>query len=313
MALRKALTIPLSDIDVSDRLLPLDEAKAQEIAASIESRDLVFQPVGLRPTPRAARPWKLVFGRHRMRAFEIVGIAELIEGVHFKRLAVDAADALRVEIEENMARKDHTPFARAVMLAAYRVDTGIDGRGAHNTEEIKLRKLAGFDQLVVSFTAHAMQVFDLSSDQVERLLRIGKALTKPAGLAERLHFSKIARNQSQLLKLAALPEEQLARAAEAFDAAKGDFFGLMAILAKSPADQAKALGKIKAGATLDDVVEAKPEQSAAFDFWGQAVSSYSQLDHKGRITATIEHFKQDEKAVREALKSLGFDLVKVAP
>jgi hypothetical protein len=157
-----------------------------------------------------------------------------------------------------------------------------------------------------------METFDLSRDQVERLVRIGTELTKPPGLADRLHFSRIARNQSQLLKLAALPEEQLARAAEAFDAAEGDFFNLMSILSQAPAAQAKLLGKLKAGTPLKEVVGEEPEKAPAFNHWQQAVSSYSQLDFKGRVAATIEHFKADEKAVRAAVESLGYRLVKVA-
>lgn len=300
------LTIALADIDVSDRLLPLDEAAAQDVATSMRLHEATFHPVGLRHTPRGQKKWKLVHGRHRLRAFEINGLTELAEGTHFKRLAISAEQARMVEIEENMARKDHSPFARAVMIAAYRAAVGaVTGSGGD-------RKSAEFQKLGSSFTAHAMAVFDLSSDQVERLLRIA-ALAKPDGLAERLHGSRIARNQSQLLKLAGLPDEQLARAAEAFDAAQGDFFNLMTILAKSPADQAKVLGKLKAGAALADVVEPKPEQAPAFDFWNQAVSSFSQLDFKGRVSATVEHFRHDEKAVRAALKTLGYDLVKVAP
>src|SRR5690606_22234427 len=115
----------------------------------------------------------------------------------------------------------------------------------------------------------------------------------------------------QLLKLSALPEEQLFRAAEAFDAAQGDFYNLMAILSQAPAAQAKVLGKLKAGAAIKEVVGAEPAQSPAFDHWQQAVSSFSQLDFKGRVSATIEHFKHDEKAMRAALKSLGYELVRV--
>lgn len=306
MAAKSApLTIAIADIDTSGRLLPLDDAEAQQIATSMAARDMVLQPIGIRQTPKAAQKWKLVFGRHRLRAFEINGLTDLVEGIHFKRLSVDAADAARLEIEENLARQNHSPFARAVMLAAYRQATGVPtGSGGD-------RSAAAFQKLGASFTAHAMRVFDLSSDQVERLLRIGTALTKPEGLAERLHFSRIARNQSQLLKLSALPEEQLAQAAEAFDAAKGDFFNLMAILGRPPEGQSALLAKLSAGATLGDVIgEPQPEKPPAFDHWQQAVSAYDQLDFKGRVTATVEHFKRDEKAVRAAFKSLGYDLVK---
>lgn len=309
----KALTVALADIDVSNRVQPLDEGKAQEIAASYAAHGQLINRIGLRQTPRGAKGWALVHGRHRLRALEIAGIDQLVEGVHFERLAIDPTQARLLEIEENMARTDISPFGRAVMLVAYREAVGIDGRGAH-------RKVAGdeaarerIEQLQAGFTAHAMQVFDLSHDKVERLLQIGTALTAPAGLAERLHFSKIARNQSQLLKLAALPPEQLERAAEAFDAAKGDFYNLMAILAQAPAKQSALLRKLQQGATLADLVGGAAEHKPpAYDHWQQAVSAYSQLDFKGRVSATVEHFKQDEKAVRAAVKALGYELVKVA-
>jgi len=313
MASKKLLTVKLDDIDVADRVQPLDEAKATEIAASVAAHGRLFQPIGLRHTPSAAKTWKLVFGRHRLRALELAGVAELSEGEHFGRMALDAADARLVEIEENMARTDVSPFSRAVMLVAYRDATGIDGRGGdQKSEAARTRKDApSLDALREGFTAHAMRVFDLSADQLSRLLQIGSRLTKPEGLAERLHFSRIARNQSQLLKLSALPEEQLERAAEAFDAAKGDFFNLMSILNQAPSQQSALLARIKAGASLDEIVAAQAgEAKPAFDHWGQAISSFDQLDFKDRVTATVEHFRKDEKAVRAALKTLGYELVK---
>lgn len=303
MADRNPLVIAIDDIDISNRVRPVDEAVAQEIAASFQIHGRLFQLIGLRQTPKGKKKWALVWGGHRLRALAIAGVTQLIEGEHFGRMAIDAANARRVEIEENMARTDETPFARAVMLAVYRDDTGLSKRGGD-------RKSAEAQKLGASFTAHAMRVFDLSSDQVERLLRIGTALTKPEGLAERLHFSRIARNQSQLLKLSALPEEQLARAAEAFDAAKGDFFLMMQILSRPPEGQTALLKKLLEGASLSDLVNARAEAPPAFNHWQQAVSAYSQLDFKSRITVTVEHWKQDEKAVRAAVHALGYELVK---
>lgn len=312
----KPLTIKLADIDVNGRLLPLDEAAAHELAVSMALHETPFHPIGIRQTPNGARGWKLIFGRHRLRAFEINGLTALVEGEHFKTFAMSEVEALLAEIEENLAGRKHSPFARAVMVAAYReacerdglaIGRGGDRKSADYQAEQKVRLGA----LRSGFTAQAMDVFDLSSDQVERLVRIGTVLTKIKGLADRLHFSRIARNQSQLLKLAALPDEQLARAAEAFDATAGDFYNLWAILSASPAQQAKLLGKLKAGTPIEDVIDEEPDQAPAFDHWQQAVSSFSQLDFKGRVSATVEHFRHDEKAVRAALKSLGYELVKV--
>ncbi len=317
MATKKPLTIALADIDVNGRLLPLREEVAQELATSMSLHEQAFHPVGLRQTPNGASGWKLIFGRHRLRAFEILGIDELIEGEHFKVLQMSEQQALLAEIEENLAGGKHTPFARAVMVAAYRTACAADGLrigrgGDRSSAEYQAKKSESLGAMAAGFTAHAMETFDLSSDQVERLVRIGSTLTKPAGLADRLHFSRIARNQSQLLKLAALPDEQLARAAEAFDAAQGDFFNLMAILSQAPAAQAKLLGKLKAGAPIKEVVGEEPPKAPSFDHWQQAVSSFSQLDFKGRVSATVEHFRHDEKAIRAALESLGYQLVKVA-
>jgi hypothetical protein len=306
-----ALTIALADIDVSDRVQPLDEAKAQEIAVSFGAHGRLINRIGLRHTPKGRKKWVLVHGRHRLRGLEIAGLETLIEGEHFERLAVDAEQARLLEIEENMARTDVSPFGRAIMLVAYREATGIEGRGAHKKAADPARQ-AQLDALREGFTAHAMRVFDLSPDQLSRLLQIGTRLSKPEGLVERLHFSRIARNQSQLLKLSALPEEQLANAAEAFDAAKGDFFNLMTILTQPVEGQSAVLAKLRAGASLDDIGgPAKQEQAPPFDHWQQAVSAFDQLDFKGRVTATVEHFKRDEKAVRAAFQTLGYDLVQL--
>lgn len=314
--MKKPLNIALTDIDVSGRLLPLREEKAIEIAQSMALHDATFQPIGLRQTPRGEKGWKLIFGRHRLRALELNGAATLVEGEHFKVLAMSEAQALLAEIEENLARENHSAFARAVMVTTYREACSGDGvalgrGGDRKSAEFQAKKAESLGALLAGFTSHAMEIFDLSSDQIERLVRIGSALTRPVGLADRLHLSRIARNQSQLLKLAALPEEQLARAAEAFDAAQGDFFNMMAILSQGPAAQAKLLKKLATGTAIKEVVGEKPVQAPAFDHWQQAVSSFSQLDFKGRVSATIEHFKHDEKAMRAALSALGFELVKV--
>lgn len=316
MAAKKPLSISLADIDTNGRLLPLREEVAQELAVSMALHEQAFHPVGLRQTPNGAKGWKLIFGRHRLRAFEINGVTQLVEGEHFNVRQMSEQQALLAEIEENLAGGKHTAFARAVMVAAYRVAAAAEGLqlgrgGDRKSADYQAKKGEGLAALQASFTSHAMEAFDLSRDQVERLVRIGTELTRPAGLADRLHFSPIARNQSQLLKLAALPEEQLTRAAEAFDAAKGDFYSMMAILSQAPAAQAKALGKLKAGAAIKEVVGEEPEKTPAFNHWQQAVSSFSQLDFKGRVSATVEHFKHDEKAVRAAVESLGYRLVKV--
>lgn len=307
---RKAavLTVALAEIEIGERVQPLDEAKAQEIAASYEAHGELVNKIGLRHVPNGERKWVLVHGRHRLRALEIAGVEQFVEGVHFVRHAVSAEQARLMEIEENMARTDVSPFSRAVMLAAYREASGkFTGRGGD-------RKSDAFFSMGESFAAHAMRVFDLGQREVERLLQIGTRLTKPEGLADRLHFSKMARNQSQLLKLSALPEEQLQHAAAAFDAAEGDFFNLMTILNRDPAQQSKLLARITAGASLDELVgeTAGAAQPPRHDHWQQAISAYSQLDFKGRVSATVEHFKRDEKAVREAFKSLGYELTKVA-
>jgi ParB-like chromosome segregation protein Spo0J len=305
----KALSVALADIAIGDRIQPLDEAQAKEIAASFEAHGQLLNKIGLRHTPAGEQKWVLVHGRHRLRALELCGVVELIEGEHFTRMSVDAEQARLIEIEENMARTDVSPFARAVMLAAYREASGAaTGKGGD-------RKSAAFFSMGDSFAAHAMRVFDLARNDVQRLLQIGTRLSRPEGLAERLHFSRIARNQSQLLKLAALPEEQLARAAEAFDAAKGDYFNLMALLSQAPSQQSALLARIKAGASLGEIIAAEADAAAeskpGYDHWQQAISAFDQLDFKGRVTAAVAHFKRDEKAIREALKSQGYEIVRI--
>lgn len=309
------LTVALADIDVSNRVRPLNEADAELIAQTIRAHNASAQEalVSLRHTPNGAFKWVLISGRHRLRALELCDITELVEGIHFKRVDADPTEARLLEIEENLARADTTLFGRAVMLVAYRDALGLDGRGGdRRSDEFKTVKSGGFEKSARGFMAKAMEVFDLQLREAERLLQIGRALTQPAGLADRLHFSKIARNQSQLLKLAALAPENLERGAEAFDAAQGDFHNLMAILEQAPARQATMLEELQAGAPLDELVEVtRPLRPPAFDYHNQALSSYASLSHAARIDVTVRHFATDEKAVRKALRHLGYELVKI--
>src|SRR5690606_39018231 len=109
--------------------------------------------------------------------------------------------------------------------------------------------------------------------------------------------------------LAALPPEQRGRAAEAFDAAKGHFFNLMATLNQAPARQAALLQKLAAGAPVEEAVEdTRPVTTPASAHFKQAVGSYSQLAHKHRVSVVVEFFKTDQKALRAGLRSLGWDL-----
>lgn len=116
IALNVIRRVPLANIDRSDRLRPIDQAKVQLIADSI----LAYRAAGNEgtPAPVTVRPtgvdqFRLIVGGHRTAAHELLGDIEIDVIVR----AMGDLQARLMEIDENLCRNELNALDRSAFLA----------------------------------------------------------------------------------------------------------------------------------------------------------------------------------------------------
>lgn len=195
----------------ADRLRKVDDNKALIIGRSMASNGQI-QPIVVRPTPAAARPYTLVDGETRYRGSELNGLRE-IDVVITK---LNGAQARLVEIEANLVRDELDKLERALAIAEYRrlweqAHGEIRRGNPAFANSRNLRELDGAPQTAAFYTT-ALEKFDLSEDTIERAVTIATGLK--GDLVEQLSNTRYANNQSLLLKLAELGAEKQSAIAE---------------------------------------------------------------------------------------------------
>lgn len=264
MAISKS--IPLADIFVPDRLRAVDEDQALAIQASIVEHGLL-NPITVRQTPNGERKYTLVAGAHRLRAIALLDEAE-IDAIVVK---ADANEAVLIEIAENLFRNDLSMLDRAVFVQTYR-DVWEKTRGEIRPGNPKFSKSASFAQLGNSpvdqialeaengFSVVCANRLGVSKRSIENLSRIAMNLPREVRLA--ISGTRIADNQSQLLKLAKLDPLKRAKAHIAIREAKGDFRAAIDLLeppAKKPDPELQILSRL-----IDAWERAKPATRKKF-------------------------------------------------
>ncbi len=155
------LTIPISQIEVSDRLRIVDQAEVQKLAHSIK-RVGQISPVEVRAIE--AGRYRLVGGAHRIAAIEAAGL-DKVRAVLFE--GTDDQARMR-EIDENLYRHELSPFDQAEFLAERRkiwerlygqVKRGGDRRSKSQTETLINTSV---------FIAETATLFNLSRSTINR-------------------------------------------------------------------------------------------------------------------------------------------------
>ncbi len=201
-------TIPHDKILVPERLRAVEEDHAFMIAQSI-ARIGLLNPVTVRQTPRAERPYTLVAGAHRLRGNELAGRVEIEAAI----VKADMADAQMVEIEENVFRNELSALDRAVFVQRYRElwedKHGWNKGGRPNEKTSANIAEVSEDSAQGQFFARVSTRMGLSRRAVEYAQYVAKRLSPE--LRRRLRGTEAADNQSILIKLAKLqPERQAA-------------------------------------------------------------------------------------------------------
>lgn len=102
-----------NEILIGDRLGAFHPDKAQALG-QLMAEDGQIVPIIVRASgPRAAAPWTLIAGHHRLEGARMVGLAVI------DAIAVEAGvDALQIEAMENAARPSRSPLERASFVRA---------------------------------------------------------------------------------------------------------------------------------------------------------------------------------------------------
>jgi len=113
-ALGTIIEIPVTDIEVRDRVGLFWADKALQIGAAIAA-DGQNDPIKVRRTgSKAEKPWSLVAGLHRLRGCELA----MVPTIHAIEVRGDADELRLIEVSENLHRRDFEPLERAMFVRA---------------------------------------------------------------------------------------------------------------------------------------------------------------------------------------------------
>ncbi|WP_444453171.1 ParB N-terminal domain-containing protein [Rhodobacter capsulatus] len=211
--------VPVSAVEVGERMHFFEEDRAKSIADSIEAIGLKT-PIQLRLI-HGHRPvlhtlcgprLRLVAGRHRLAAVRMLGW-EMIPAL-VSEMTDDEAEC--AEIEENLQRGNLTVMEHAASLAGLKAiylrthpetARGGDRKSDQRDNNVPL-PTTGAEALGkgVRFTKAEAEKRGLNEKAVKRLVQIGEAITSE--LRAEIGGTPLADNQAQLLKLVAQPRSE---------------------------------------------------------------------------------------------------------
>ena len=116
---KNQLLLKLNQIQVEGRLRE-DLGDIESLAKAIET-DGLLQPIVVEETPTEAQPYRLIAGGRRYAAFTLLGIhkVEFMEIPCVTLSALPAHTRVKLELEENLRRKDMTWQEKVVGIARY--------------------------------------------------------------------------------------------------------------------------------------------------------------------------------------------------
>lgn len=207
-------SIPLSQIDASNRIRPVDMDYAASIAASMIDRGLI-NPITVRSTPAAnggKTPYTLIAGGNRLAAAEMNGWEEIDAIV----MSADAAEAQMMEIAENLYRNELSALDRSVFVLKYR-ELYEEKHGSIPSQGGRPKKQCNDCTVIFSpgkeLSERVQERLGIGRRTYFNVTKIGQKL-HPA-LRAALRGTPAEDDQKQLLKLASMPEAEQAGIAAA--------------------------------------------------------------------------------------------------
>jgi ParB family chromosome partitioning protein len=165
-------SLPVADIEIEERLRIASDTAVASIVSSIQEVGSILQPLLVR---RVKTGYRLMDGLHRLTAAKQVGLEE----VPVKVSDCTNDQAIRIEVDANVAGAPLTPLDMAVFLAAHKElyerenpESAQGKAGAHG------RWNATDIMSVASFSANAAEVFGKGDRHIRRLISVGEKLSK---------------------------------------------------------------------------------------------------------------------------------------
>lgn len=204
--------IKIADIWIPANRRKLDPSWVATLQQDMASGNGHMVPIEVVPEARDERPYRLIFGGHRLAAVSANGADEIDALIKDpKEVATEAQIRLR-EIAENIMRRQLSALDRAVDIADWRDiydaahDTGKPGRKRKSAEDEDTSA-----KFALNFSEAAQQTLGISRRSVFNALKIA---TIPAPIRERISLHPIADSQTDLLLLAVEPAERQAKVAD---------------------------------------------------------------------------------------------------
>ena len=168
----------IADIEVEDRLRPVDELGVAAILATVDEGGSITDPIDVRRVKRGKTvSYRLIDGAHRLEAMTRLGRetipVSIWEGTNL--------DAQLLEIERNIARAEMKPIDRAVFLLRYKEayeEKHPEAKAAIGAELVAKRWDTTGTIPVVSFVSMIGQLTGLDESSIRRQIRAAKHLTK---------------------------------------------------------------------------------------------------------------------------------------
>jgi ParB family chromosome partitioning protein len=214
--------LPLDMITVPRRLRAVHDAAVANMVVAIQESGFT-STILVRPiTGDEGARYELVAGAHRLAAMRRLGRPTIPATV---RILTDD-EALQIEIDENLVRRDLTPLERAETLEARfavwsrrfpQLVTADDGaarpKRGRPSNSVKMTEFLGGAPATMGFAENTASELGLSKSTVERAWRTVTGL--PAALRQQLRGTWVAKNEGALRQLAGVEDAALqARAAE---------------------------------------------------------------------------------------------------
>lgn len=212
---RTAMSLPIADIAVGDRIGFYNEAHAQRLGASIAANGQ-HAPIHVRRNGNAAKQrWTLIAGLHRLRGAESAGLTEM-QAIQLADAKASDADMRRLELAENLAHRHRRPIERAIMMAEYgRLEEAVDHPG-HVGETQQSRGARVRHSAAVTVTGapdwrkRTADAFDVSVSTLERHQRLYRAIcVEMSDLAQALNDHPLGVSLRGMCELTALPLDDL--------------------------------------------------------------------------------------------------------
>lgn len=158
--LLSVVSIPLTEIDVGDRLRGIDDDAAAVIAASMQEQGQ-RTPIEVR---KVGKRYLLIAGAHRMRALALAGIDTAFAVV----VKANDLEAQLLEIDENICRRELNELDKATFLAKRKeVYEALHPETKHGGDR-KSDQVDSLVHLIPSFTEATAQKLGLDARSVRR-------------------------------------------------------------------------------------------------------------------------------------------------